>query len=338
MMHEDKKLRTSYSTRSRLLAWLTALMMLVGQGNWTALAEETADAPETPAVTVAETETKAEAPAEAAPAPAAQVEEESALQPETPAETTPAETAPAAEEAPAETEAPAQAEAPAETEAPAAEEIPAAEEAPAEEGAPAAEETPAEETAPAADETAAAEPADRVVWRGYGRIVAAEDGEGLETPLYQDSKSRTAKGTLRSGATVAASRKADEERFYVQFWADDEPWFGYIEPAALAQLGSEEETAFVAESEALIVVDGRGRSFYDMTPYFTRNAELYPKAEQPETEPAAEAEETPAAVEETTVAIEETPVTVEETEETEEETPAAELPVETEETPVGEDV
>ncbi|MBQ6175667.1 MAG: hypothetical protein IJK29_00570, partial [Bacteroidales bacterium] len=309
---------TTHSTRERLFAWLMALMMILGQGNWRALAEGEPVAAETVIETVptaVETpDPQPETPAQEPEAPAAE-EQPPVAEPEAPAQDAevPAgqvsepETPEQGEETPAQEQVPVQEEVPAEEEVPAQEETPAEEETPDEQ--PAAEgETP---EAGSADEDAHA----RVLWHGFARVSLAEDETVLS--LYQDGKSMTAKGTLRSGAVVSAVQYADEERLYVSFWADGEPWFGYVEPASVAVLTEEEAEAFVEENEGLIVVDRRNRSFYDMTPYFTRNAALYPKAQpaQPE-EPASEPEtesvrsEEPAAEPETEPAQAEEPAAV----------------------------
>ncbi len=268
---------SDHSTRERLFAWLMALMMLFSHGNWSALAEGEADAPETVIVTVTEVpaDPEAQAPAE---------EGGETVPPEADDGTSASEEGaqdPAEEEAPAQPDTSAGDDPADEPDAPAGEDpadepdAPAGEDPADEPDAPAAEDAGETEEADGAEN---AETADRVVWRGFIRITVPEDAEDAAVPLYQDAHARGQKGILRAGAVAPAVVHGGEDRYYVRFWADDEPWFGYIEPSDAETLSDDEAAAFAAENEALIVVDGRGRTFYDMTPYFTRNEALYPKA------------------------------------------------------------
>ena len=304
---------TRKNLQHRLLAWLMALAMLMGLSGVTALAEGSAEIPAEP-VQAQETAAPAapeavEVPAEPAPAADLQPEESdpeptAASEAETPAAESGAET-PAAEPA---DDTPA---AEPETQTPAVQpedETPAAE--------PETADTAQPETEPAAPQ--AAEP---VTVRGYALLVPAEGEEDVRVSVYTTETALTEKGTLKAGAVVKAARTEGVRRLYISFYADGEPWFGYVEPEAFAFLTEEETAAFEAASEALAVVDHRGRSFYDMSAFFTRNADLYPKAEQetvtpePETpdvsEPVAEPVEeaaapVPESVEETAAPVEET--------------------------------
>ena len=259
-MRKNVKTYTLYSHYNRLLAWLIAFVMLIGQGNWAALAEGSTDVTDTVMVTESEPEAKNEVRVEEIPETAIPVDADNQVQPSAVEDGADSSEAPIGESLPEET--PAEEAIPAEGENPAWKEVPGEEENLAEEDA------PANEAKSAGDENSTSDEAeDRVIWRGYVRILKADDEEDSEVPLYQDSHTFVFKGMLRSGAIVAATRHANEDRYYVRFWADDEPWFGYIEPAALEQLNEEEEAAFLAESETLIVVDRRNRSFYDMTAY-----------------------------------------------------------------------
>ena len=297
--------RHHHTLRERLFVWLMAFTMLVGQGNWTALSEgeenpvgliaETAVQPEDNAGDGEQdasadgmTGTQSETPdASDADVPDTQPETPDAsdadapdAQPETP-DASDADAPDTQPEIPDASDA---------TLSDAQPETPDASDAALPDAQP---ETPDEPDAGENDRSAGsatAEAADPVLWRGLARVTLAEDEES--TPLYEDAKTETAKGTLSAGAVVQAVRTAGEDRCYVSFWADGEPWFGYVSASVLEQLTEEEAALFAEEGEALLVIDRRDRTFYDMTPYFVRNAERYPKAQPAKAEePAAAATE-----------------------------------------------
>ncbi len=267
---------TRLNWQRRLCAWLMVMAMLCGVGGFSAVAEGSYEAPAPQVEPAAEPEAPAaepEAPAADPDAPAADPDAPAA-DPDAPA---------------ADPDVPAT-----DPDTPAADpDVPAVDP-----DVPATDPDAPQQPEPA--ENDAAKPA---TYRGYAKVVLGEGEDVRPVSVFTTETSSDVKGTLDDGAVVKATRTEGVRRLYISFYADDEPWFGYVEPDSFVYLTEAETEVFEAESAALAVVDHRGRSFYDMTAYFVRNAVLFPKA--------APAAETPAADE--TPAVDETPAGAPET-------------------------